>query len=224
MTRPLLPALAAVLALAGCGSAVAGDADDLASGARAATSGLIGFSDLIRDPGVPFLGSENADVVIVGYVDYNCGYCKKMQPVVDAVMKADPKVRVLYKDWPIFGAVSQNAARTALAAGYQGKYEAVHNGFMQSPGRITSDADIQRLAQQAGVDMTRLERDLSEHRTAIDAVLSRNGREARALALQGTPAFVINGRLIPGGMPKAYLEAVIARVRTDQPLGGGTPP
>src|SRR5690606_13273848 len=149
---------------------------------------------------------------------------KKMQPVVDAVMKADPKVRVLYKDWPIFGAVSQNAARTALAAGYQGKYEAVHNVFMQSPARITSDADIQRLAQQAGVDMTRLERGLAEHRAALDAVLSRNGREARALALQGTPAFVINGRLIPGGMPKAYLEAVIARVRTEQPLGGGTTP
>ena len=116
----------------------------------------VGFNDLLRDPAAPFIGAENADVTIIGFVDYNCPYCKKMQPEIDGLLKADPKVRVLYKDWPIFGDVSETAARTALAAGYQGKYEAVHNAFMLSPSRIGDQADITRLVQSAGVDMARL--------------------------------------------------------------------
>lgn len=218
MKRTLMPALAAALTLAACGPADANGAGSAASGQNLATVAQVGFNDLLRNPGAPFLGAEDADVVIIGYVDYNCAYCKKMQPVVEAVMKADPKLSVLYKDWPIFGAVSQNAARAALAAGYQGKYEAVHNAFMQSPSRIASDADIRRLAEGAGVDMARLDLDLAERRMEIDAVLNRNRREAAALALQGTPAFIINGNLIPGGMPQAYLEAVIARIRSGQSL------
>ena len=84
--------------------------------------------------------------------------------------------------------------------------------------RIGDQADITRLVQSAGVDMARLNQDLAEHRADIDAVLDRNGREAAALALQGTPAFIINGNLIPGGMPQAQLEAVIGRIRSGQPL------
>lgn len=223
MNRTFAPALAAVLALAACGPA---DADNGAAPANpSAASGQdmpaiaqVGFNDLLRDPAAPFIGAENADVTIIGFVDYNCPYCKKMQPEIDGLLKADPKVRVLYKDWPIFGDVSETAARTALAAGYQGKYEAVHNAFMLSPSRIGDQADITRLVQSAGVDMARLNQDLADHRADIDAVLDRNGREAAALALQGTPAFIINGNLIPGGMPQAQLEAVIARIRSGQPL------
>lgn len=218
MKSILLPALVGALTLAACGPADANGAGGAAAGQTTSAAAPLSFNDLLRNPGAPFLGAEDADVIIIGYVDYNCTYCKKMQPVVEAVMQADPKVSVLYKDWPIFGAVSQNAARTALAAGYQGKYEAVHNAFMQSPSRIASDADIRRLAESAGVDMGRLERDLNERGMEIEAVLNRNRREAAALALQGTPAFVINGHRIPGGMPKANLEALIARIRSNPSL------
>jgi protein-disulfide isomerase len=222
MQRTLLPALAVALSMAACGPADANGAAAAPSSAPAgqnlAMVAQIGFNDLLRDPGVPLLGAEDPDIVIVGYVDYNCTYCKKMQPVVDAVMTGDAKVSVLYKDWPIFGAVSEKAARAALAAGYQGKYQEVHYAFMQSPSRIASDADIRRLAEGAGVDMARLDRDLSDHRAEIDAVLRRNGREAAALALQGTPAFVVNGHLIPGALPQATLEMVITRIRSGQSL------
>ena len=173
---------------------------------------------LTANPGVPLAGRPTGDVTVIEYMDYNCPFCRKLAPELQKLMKADPKVRVLYKDWPIFGDVSETAARTALAAGYQGKYEAVHNAFMLSPSRIADQADITRLVQSAGVDMARLNQDLADHRADIDAVLDRNGREAAALALQGTPAFIINGNLIPGGMPQAQLEAVIGRIRSGQPL------
>jgi protein-disulfide isomerase len=219
MIRKFVPALAAAAAaLAACSPA---DADNGAAGTAVVQDmppiARTGFDDLLRNPATPFLGAENADVTIIGYVDYNCPYCKKMYVEIDEVLKADPKLRVLYKDWAIFGAVSENAARSALAAGYQGKYHAVHAAFMKHPSRVTDD-EIRHLLQGAGVDLARLDQDLETHRAEIDDVLMLNMQEAMAMGLQGTPAFIINGYLIPGGMPRAQLEAIIARLRTGQPL------
>ncbi len=219
--RHLAPVFAAAFALAACGSA---DADNSTTttpgGGTTQAMPLIvqtGFNDLLREPGVPFIGSEAADVTIISFIDYNCPYCKQMQPELAALVASDPKVRILTKEWPIFGDASELAARTAIAAQYQGKYEAVHNAFMGSPTRIAGEADVQRLAQAAGVDMARLARDLTEHAADIDAVLQRVSAEASAMALRGTPAFNINGQLIPGALPPGQLKAVVERIRAGQP-------
>ncbi|WP_313046036.1 DsbA family protein, partial [Brevundimonas sp.] len=137
--------LAVALTLAACGPADAGNAP--ATVAAAGASGAqdlpmvaeVGFSDLLRDPATPFIGAENADIIIIGFMDYNCPYCKMMIPELEGLMKADPKVRILYKEWPIFGAVSDNVARLAMAANYQGKYHEVHKAFMGTKGRIETD-------------------------------------------------------------------------------------
>ena len=210
--------LAAALTMAACGPA---SADNSMAATIAQNSPLVaqvGFNDLLRDPVTPFLGAENADITIIGFMDYNCPYCKKMIPELEGLMRDDPKVRILYKEWPIFGALSDSIARIALAAGYQGKYHAIHTAFMATPGRIQSEEEARRLAQAAGIDMAQLDRDLTTHRAAIDAVILRNRREAAALALNGTPAFVINGNLIPGGMSQQQLQAVIFRIRSGMPL------
>lgn len=220
--RQLTPVFVAALALAACGPA---DADNLTA---ATTSGggttqdrpLIvqtGFNDLLRDPGVPFIGSEAADVTVISFIDYNCPYCKQMQPELAALVASDPRVRILTKEWPIFGDASELASRTAIAAQYQGRYEAVHNAFMGSPTPIAGAADVQRLALSAGVDMARLERDMTEHAADIDAVLQRVSAEASAMALRGTPAFSINGQLIPGALPPGQLKALVQRIRAGQP-------
>ncbi len=173
---------------------------------------------ILNDPAAPVSGDPRGDLTIVAFLDYNCPYCKMMIPELEGLMKADPKVRILYKEWPIFGAVSENVARLAMAANYQGKYHEVHKAFMGAKGRIETDQQARSLARAAGVDMNQLDRDLATHREEIDAVILRNTREASALALSGTPAFIINGNLIPGGMPQAQLEAVIARIRAGQPV------
>lgn len=219
--RQLTPVFVAAFALATCGPA---DADN--STAATPSGGTTqemprivqtGFNDLLRDPGVPFIGSEAADVTIISFVDYNCPYCKQMQPELAALVASDPKVRILTKEWPIFGDASELAARTAIAAQYQGKYEAVHNAFMGSPTPITGEADVQRLAQSAGADLARLERDMTEHAADIDAVLQRVSAEASAMALRGTPAFSINGQMIPGALPPGQLKAVVERIRAGGP-------
>ncbi len=220
--RLLLPVFVGVFALSACGPAGADNAPAPASAPSPAQDmppiAQVGFNDLLRDPAVPFIGAEAADVTIISFVDYNCPYCKMMTPELNALLEADPKVRILYKDWPIFGDPSELAARTALAAGYQGKYEAVHNAFMGSENRIANAEDVRSLATGAGVDMARLDRDLQTHAADIDAALQRINAEASALALQGTPAMVINGNLIPGGMPLAQLQAVVGRVRAGEPI------
>ena len=97
---------------------------------------------------------------------------------------------------------------------------------MRSANRIAGEDDIRTLAESAGVDMTRLDRDFQTQRAEIDAVLDRNKRETSALALQGTPAFNINGNLIPGGMPLAQAtggDRPHPRGRTAA-LNGGRPP
>ena len=92
-----------------------------------------GQKQMLANPGTDVAGPMNADVSIVEYFDYNCPYCKKQVPALKALLAQDPKVAVIYKDWPILGAVSVYAASSALAAGYQGKYLAAHDALISGP-------------------------------------------------------------------------------------------
>lgn len=176
-----------------------------------------GFKDLLREPGTPRAGAADADVVIVMYADYNCGYCKRMEPVLAEALKTDPRLAVVHKDWPIFGDMSEYAAKVALAATYQGRYDAVHRAFLLSPTRLSEKEMIEAVAKQAGVDWPRLTRDLKAHRQDIDAILARNEREAALLSLQGTPGLVINGYVIGGALTGEQLKALLEKIRA-----GGT--
>lgn len=183
-----------------------------------ASAAEYGFKDLLKDPGVPRLGATAPDVTIVMYGDYNCGYCKRMEPVLADALKTDSRLAVVHKDWPIFGEVSEHAARVALAATYQGQYEAVHCAFMLSPTRLSDKPMVDAVAKQAGVDWPRLARDLKAHGGEIDAILARNEREAALLQFQGTPGLVINGYLIPGALSGEELKGVLQKIRaTKQP-------
>lgn len=185
----------------------------LAFAAPPAAAADYGFKDLLKGPGAPRVGAAGADVVLVMYADYNCGYCKRMEPVLARALKADPGLAVVHKEWPIFGEVSEYAARVALAADYQGRYEATHRAFMLSPTRLSDRAMIEAVARQAGVDWGRLAKHLKAHGGDIDAILVRNAREAALLGLQGTPGLVINGYLIRGALADEDLTDVLRKVR-----------
>jgi len=176
-----------------------------------------GFKDLLRGPGAPRAGATDPDVIIVMYADYNCGYCKRMEPVLANALKADRRLAVVHKEWPIFGDVSEHAARVALAANYQGRYDAVHRAFMLSPTRLSDKDMVDTVAKQAGVDWARLTRDLKAHGGDIDAILMRNEREAALLRLEGTPGLVINGYLIRGALSDDQLKDVLQKIRTERP-------
>jgi protein-disulfide isomerase len=153
-----------------------------------------GQKQVLTDPGVPLLGSPHPNITVVEYFDYNCGYCRKLAPAFGALVGKDPSVAVLYKEWPIFGGVSKYAARSALAAQWQGKYLQAHEALMGAP-RLAQEAQVDMALQQAGIDMSRLKKDLETHGSAIDQLLQRNEMEAGALDMKGTPGLMA-GRFV----------------------------
>ncbi len=171
-----------------------------------------GHKEMLLNPGTPLAGAHAADVTIVEYFDYNCPYCKKMVPVLQGVLAKDPKVAVLYKDWPILGDVSVYAATEALAAGYQGKYLAANDALISGP-RLASKDQVDDVLKGAGVDMAVLGKDRTKHAKDIADLLARNEDEANALDLKGTPGIVVGRQLLPGITDLANLEQLVAKSR-----------
>jgi protein-disulfide isomerase len=180
------------------------------------SDGKLTPEQVMTDPDMPFVGSKNADLTIVEFMDYNCPYCRKSAPALEKLLAKDDKVRVLYRDWPIFGPVSEYAARVAVAAKWQGKYAAAHKAMMSTPERFINDDRVRATVAKAGLDMKRLDEDLISHEADIDRLLARNDRQANAIGLQGTPAWIIGPYLIPGALNDAQLQQVVAMARKKQ--------
>jgi protein-disulfide isomerase len=167
-------------------------------------------ADLYADPSSPAGGNVKGDVTIVEFFDYRCPYCKAIEPSLETLIKADGNLRIVYKEFPILGPASVYAARVALASVAQGKYDAFHNAMMAVKGPIDDDA-VRHTAGSVGLDMAKIESGVDGE--DIDRVIAANYKLARALDVDGTPAFVIGDRMLPGVESVETLKAAIAAVR-----------
>lgn len=167
---------------------------------------------VLRDADNPVLGNPDGDVTIVEYFDYQCPYCRKVAPVLAQVMRDDPKLRVVLKDWPILGAPSRYAARLVLAARFQGKYQAAHEALIGRAGRLTEAGADEALAA-AGVDLARAKADLDANKDRIDALLRRNDLQAQAFGFRGTPAFIVGTFRVPQALTAEQFKQAIADAR-----------
>jgi len=165
---------------------------------------------LARTPGDPVAGNPNGDVTVVEFYDVRCPYCRRMVPVVADLLKADPNVRVVYKDFPILGPASVTAARAVLAAQRQGGYFKLHAALMSGPPNIDQDT-LRTAAQRAGLDWERLQRDMAD--PEIQARINAYLELGRKLDIQGTPAYVIGKQLLPGAVDFADLAGAVAQAR-----------
>lgn len=173
---------------------------------------------LANDPALPSIAPQGYDATIVIFSDYQCPYCRKEHAELTRLLATDRKVRVVYRDWPIFGAASLEAARVAIAARYQGKHGAFNDALMAGPVRIDS-ADIRGAADRAGIDWARLQADLKRNGPAIDATLRKTAQLAETIGLSGTPALVIGDYLIGGAVDAATLRSTLQKVRQGQGKG-----
>ena len=171
---------------------------------------------VLTDPGSPRAGPSGADVTVVVFTDYQCAICKATDPALARRLAADPKVAVIYKDWPIRGPMSDLAARTALAAHRQGRYRSVHDALMAARGALTADR-IAAIAVAAGADPVPLAADQRDHARAIDAQLGRHRLQAFSLGLAGTPAYLVGPYLIEGGLDDRRLAHAVKRARQAGP-------
>jgi protein-disulfide isomerase len=171
---------------------------------------LTAAKDKLVDPADPVGGNPTGDVTIVEFFDTRCPYCRKLEPAMADLLTRDRGVRLVYKDLPILGPPSVLGAKALLAAQKQGGYEKLRDAIMVAPPQITKST-IQTATQQTGLDWKRLERDMED--PAIQARINANIALARSVGIEGTPALVIGGELIPGAVELAELRKMVAKAR-----------
>lgn len=151
------------------------------------------------------VGNPDGDVTVVEFFDYNCGFCRRAMPDVVKLVDNDDKVKVVFKELPIFGHESEAAAKGALAAAKQDKYFEMHQKLFVEPGKADKEK-VLRIANEIGLDVPQLEKDMES--PDIQASLDEARDLAQQLGLQGTPLYLIGDRIIPGAPDDLYDQLV----------------
>ena len=170
---------------------------------------------LFHETNDPVAGNPNGTVTVTEFFDYQCPHCVDMAPVMEGIIKANPNVRIVFKDFPIRGPMSDLAARAAIAANIQGKYYQLSHALLTSTQPLTQDV-IYQLATANGLDLDKLKKDMNG--TSVSSQIKANLKLAQDLKLLGTPAFFIgktdskptdNINYVPGQMNQQQLQDVI---------------
>lgn len=169
---------------------------------------------IFRSPADFVAGNPKGDVTVVEFFDYNCGWCKKGLPEVVNLIEKDKNLRVVLKEFPIFGGDSDYAAMAAIASKNQNKYWELHQALLSHEGKVTKES-VDEIAAKVGIDVARLKEDMKD--PAIAKELADTHALAQQLAINGTPAFIVDEKVSPGYLPADGLTAMIEEVRS----GGG---
>ncbi|KLE34852.1 hypothetical protein AAW00_08415 [Aurantiacibacter luteus] len=155
------------------------------------------------------LGNPNGSVTLVEFSDYACGYCRMSVEHVNQLIAANPDLKVVIREYPILSEGSANAARMALAAAQQGKFEAFHNAMFaaESP----SPENIAAAARSAGVDVEQANTAIAAG--AFEAQLQNNVFLGQTLQLSGTPAFIVGDTVLNGAVGTEQLDQAVAEAR-----------
>ncbi|HEX6956880.1 MAG TPA: thioredoxin domain-containing protein [Ferrovibrio sp.] len=190
------------------------DARQQEQAAQASRAAIAANAKEVFNDGHSFVaGNPKGDVTIVEFFDYRCPYCKQMQPHLQALLKEDGKIRLILKELPVLGPDSVLASRAAVAALAQQKgtrYYAFHDAMMGFHGQLT-EAEVFRMAGEAGLDVTALKADMEDPR--VEQALRANLALAQKLGIEGTPGFIVGGELIPGAVSLDSLRQLVKQAR-----------
>ncbi len=170
--------------------------------------------DLTHDKHSLVLGNPDGDVTVVAFKDYRCGFCKKVWPTVHELIAKDKNIRLVFKEFPVLGPDSELASRFALATSIQGqdKYRIFNDVLMNHPGPWDAQT-LKAIAKSKGIDADKMEKDAGEK--FVSDAITDNMKIGQALGIQGTPAFVIGKKLIPGAVQLDYLENAVKEAREE---------
>jgi protein-disulfide isomerase len=171
-------------------------------------------NELYNDANSPQHAPDNFDVSVVEFYDYGCGYCKKANAIVDELIKSDPKVRVIYKDFPILGEPSQEMAKVSIAVNIVApkSFRKFHDTLMKTNERGKQAA--LKAAKSAGIDTKKVEEALKNEKDKIEKILQDNLTLGSSIGINGTPGFVIGEELIPGAMDANVFKEKISAIRS----------
>jgi protein-disulfide isomerase len=183
---------------------------------------LAGASELLKDPEVkkslyenpnsPFAGKEDAKAVVVEFFDYNCPACKMAFKALDELLTKDQEVKVIFKEFPIFGPVSDTNSKIGLAVNKlaPGKYFDFHKKMMSIEGRA-DEAMALKFASEVGLKEADVKAEIAK--PEYDEMLAKLRDLGAKLGIQGTPSLVIGEELVPHALDYNGLEAKIAPLR-----------
>jgi len=164
----------------------------------------------ILDPvGSAWAGNPKGDVTLVEYFDYDCGYCRASLPMLAELVKDDPKLRIVFREYPVLTPESETAARWSIAAAKAGKFEAFHHA-LYGLGPV-SDATILAAAKQVGLNPGKLRAAATE--PAVEEEIQKNLAIGRELGMTGTPSWVIGDRVLSGALSLDHMKQAIADAR-----------
>ena len=164
------------------------------------------FELFANDKNIPWQGEENANVILIEFFDYNCGYCKKSLDAITNILKSYNNIKVSFRDYPILSTTSTSAAKAALAAQKQGKYFNFHSNLMKFQGNLTEE-DIFNIAKSSGLKIKQLKLDMDD--PEIVTIINDTRDLAKSLGIRGTPTFLINGKLFAGALDENRLKFLI---------------
>jgi len=160
-------------------------------------------------------GNPDGDIVLVEFMDYRCGYCRRAQPDVERLVSTDGNIRYIVKEFPILGEQSVMASRFAISTLQtlgDDAYELVHVGLMQMRSDVTEDSLV-RLAEGLGLDAEAVLAGMDS--PEVDAVIAANHQLAGTLQISGTPTFVMNEELLRGYAPYEGMAAMVSEIRAE---------
>jgi protein-disulfide isomerase len=186
----------------------------LAQDAAAAQQAVADNTDAIFNSDLDWVGGNpDGDIIMVEFLDYQCGFCRRAHPEVNALLQQDGNIRLVVKEFPILGEASVTASRFAIAtrlAFGDDAYGHVNDALMTLRGDI-NETTLARIADDADLDADTIFATMDDPR--VDETINTNYALAQSLGISGTPSFVFRDRIIPGYLPASDLLRIVEDIR-----------
>ena len=167
------------------------------------------IEELNNNANTPFVGPKDAKIVLVEFFDFSCGYCKRLAPAVEEIVKKNPDIKVVFKPITFVAQISKYAAQAALAANEQGKFMELYTVMLGSESRLTEET-INAMAEKAGLDMKQFKADVASEK--VQNTIKEVSDLANKLQIRGVPTLVLNGTQIQV-VDEAGIQAEIDRLK-----------
>lgn len=180
-----------------------------------AQDGPLDLEAIFATPGTPVFGPADANLTMVGFLDYNCPFCKQSAPYLKELMETDDKLRVVFKDWPILTEASVYGGQAALAAHENGQYLAAHDALMAIPGRGITEQGMREALEASDVDMAKVDATIAAKGPALLDQLRANTAIADEIGLTGTPSYLVGPFFVGSALDLAGFQEVVAAARQE---------
>ncbi len=167
---------------------------------------LNNFYDTKAYESLPRIGNINSKLIIVEFVDYNCGYCKKALSTISKLIKNFDDIQIVFIDYPILSESSEIAARASLAANEQNAYFEYHTILLNNTKSINKNI-LYKIAKDLSLDIEKFKKDMSSEKVKKNII--KNIKFANSLKIRGTPTFIIGKQILPGAYDYDKLKNII---------------